>query len=159
MAGVLAEIHQVSALLHATNNPFSKSLGQDHYYYVFFSLLPVLFSDFKHSNVADLSKSDLPIVASTDLDITIEALNFSISLSLKISILAFSSSIYISSLPDKLFLFLNFYLFVSLADKSSPPLLFSFSNLCFLPARPSFWFCFRSDSRTLFHLFSYFQVP
>ena len=87
-----------------------------------------------------MSKSNLPIVASTDLDITMKIFNFSISLPFKISILAFSSSIYISSLSNKLFLFLEFYLFVSLAEKSSPPSLFNFSNLCFLSARPSFWF-------------------
>ena len=118
MASVLAEIFQISALLYTTDNSPSRSPVKATTTMAT-PLLPVLFPDFNLSNDTESSKSDLPIAASAGLDISIEALNSSMSLLLEIFILAFSPPTHVFSLPSKSFFFLDFYLFVSLADQSS----------------------------------------
>ena len=58
MAGIFAEIHQISALLYATNKSSSKSLVKALAAKPLSSLL-VFFSDLELSNIAELSESNL----------------------------------------------------------------------------------------------------
>ena len=61
------------------------------------------FSDLKLSNITKLSKSDLLLVALTNLDILIKAFDSSTSLTLKLSIFLFSPSAYAFSMSGRIF--------------------------------------------------------
>jgi len=102
MASVLAKICQVSVLLHTANKSPSIFLVKT-LTVILSPLLSVSFPDLKLSNVTELSESDLPIATSTNLDILIEAFDFSILLLLELSIPTFSSLTYIFSLSSEPF--------------------------------------------------------